>query len=706
MNRSIVYDEEQADPFDLLWQYRDMLAALGGAVVSLTGSTSTVTAGFAAAQTSPLSLTINMAQGWVYQQSPLDSTNYGALPSDSTIVEQQGFTAAQSVTLSTAGLTSGQSMWALIQAQFSQTDVVRPTDPTGGVLNYFNSNNPTQPFQGPNNNGQSQPTERKATVAIQVLYGTPASTGSEVPPNPTSGWVPLYLIDLAFSQTTIANGQILVAGPSVGANVPSNYPAAPFIGGLLRQHHLGNGNGQAPQIDLTLEVKNTLPLSNLPASNTSGGGVPVLKLRAGNPNGNVAGNASVNGASDLCYDTVNFILYVCTATGSTSTAVWTSVVGSSTSIFAGGTSTGSANAQVVASTSPAGFTKSAGQVVSFTAGFTNTGSATLNVDGTGASTIQKNTGSGNVNLTGGEIAASAFVSVLWTGTVYLLQAGLLGALATLNIGAWLKNDGAGNLTIKNGALLGDDGSGNFNILNTAVTPATYTRPKLTVSASGQITSAASGAQSTFSQLTVGTGLYTTKAGCKRLRIRMWAAGAGGGGSANATSNPGAAGSASQFGSTTVNGGAPGNASAGVNGGAGGAGGVGGSTGTGTEISRFAGQSGGYGGAATERSGTPLYALSGYGGSSGPAAGGGQSVEPGAGQNGVAPGCGGSGGSCAVAGFGAAGGGGGGEFVEFFINSPASTYAFTMGAKGLGGTSPNSAGGNGTDGLAIVEELYD
>jgi microcystin-dependent protein len=139
-------------------------------------------------------------------------------------------------------------------------------------------------------------------------------------------------------------------------------------------------------------------------------------------------------------------------------------VGSATSQFAGGTSTGSANAQVVASTSPAGFARTPGQVVTFTAGFTNTGSTTLNVDSTGAATVQKTSGGGNVNLTGGEIVAAAFISVIWTGTVYLLQSGTLGALATLNIGQWLKNDGSGNLTIKNGANLGDDGSGNLEVL--------------------------------------------------------------------------------------------------------------------------------------------------------------------------------------------------------------------------------------------------
>lgn len=457
-NRSIVYDEQQLDPFDVLWQFKDFLASIGSIELDLTGQTTTLVTGFTPTPTGPASLSINLTAGRIYQQSVMDSTAYGALASDSTIVQQQGNAPAQSVTLSTAGLSAGQSMWALVQAQFSQQDIIRASDPTGGVLNYFNTNNPNQPFQGPNNDGASQPTERQATVSIQVIFGTPASTGSEVPPNPTSGWVPLFLVDLTFAQTAITSGQILVAGPSVGANVPNNYPGAPFLAGLLNKHHTGKA-GAAPQIDLTSEVKNLLPLANLPASGTTGG-LGALRIGSGNPNGSQAGNFNVNGALDVYWDQVGSVLYVCTVTGNAASAVWTSVTNATTSIFSGGTATGTVNAQVVGSTTPSGFTKAAGQVVTFT-GLNNTGSATLNIDGTGASTVQKNTGGGNVNLTGGEL--NGFVTVVWTGSIYLLQPGLLGQLSTLNIGQWLKNDGAGNLTINVDGSLQDNGSGKLQV---------------------------------------------------------------------------------------------------------------------------------------------------------------------------------------------------------------------------------------------------
>lgn len=464
-NRPTIYDEEQGRTFDILWGWRDAMIALGQMEQDITGNTTGHMAGFAGSPTGPATLTINLAAGRIYQQSAVDTTAWGALASDSDIIQQQGAAAAQQVTLSTAALSAGQSQWALIECQFAQVDEVAPGDPTGGLLFYFNSANPSQPFQGPGNSGQIQNTTRLGSVSIRVVLGAPATTGSEVPPQPDTGWLPMYLIDLTFGQTQITSGQILIAGPSAGLNVPSNYPGAPFVAGLLNQHHTGVA-GQAPKIDLTSEVQHLLPLANSTASSTSGGGLPVMKLNAGNPNGNVAGNASVNGASDLCFDTINLILYICTTTGTTSTAVWTSVVGSSTSQFAGGSTTGTANAQVVATTTPAGFAKTPGQVVTATVGtgLTNTGSATLNVDATGASTINKNTGGGNVPLTGGELVAGAFVSFIWTGTVYLLQSQSLGQLATLNIGTWLKNDGSGNLTIKNSSVMGDDGSGNFTVL--------------------------------------------------------------------------------------------------------------------------------------------------------------------------------------------------------------------------------------------------
>ncbi len=99
-------------------------------------------------------------------------------------------------------------------------------------------------------------------------------------------------------------------------------------------------------------------------------------------------------------------------------------------VYSGTTaSTGSANAQVVAATNPAGFTQTIGYSVTFVPGFNNTGSTTLNVDSTGVATIQESVGGSLVNLSGGELVAGTPVTVVWNGTVFVLQTGALGQAA-------------------------------------------------------------------------------------------------------------------------------------------------------------------------------------------------------------------------------------------------------------------------------------
>ena len=327
MDRTIYYTQEQLRSFDLLWSLRDVMTGVAFGDQDILGQAGMV-GGLAATPTSPASLQINLAAGRIYQNAVIDGTTYGSLAADTNLIMQQGFAAAQPITLSTSALSSGQSQWVLIEASFQQVDAIRSGDPTSGVLYYYNSANPSQPFQGPGGNGTANSTVRTGVMSITPVYGSPAATGTEAPPSPTAGALPLYLIDLTFGQTTITSGQILVAAPSVGVNVPSNYPHAPFIAGLLNSHH-GGFSGQAPKIQLgsAQEVQGVLPLANMPASSSTGG-IGVQKQYAGNPNGFVAGNANVNGASDMVWDTVNLVLWICTVTGPASTAVWAQVGGS------------------------------------------------------------------------------------------------------------------------------------------------------------------------------------------------------------------------------------------------------------------------------------------------------------------------------------------------------------------------------------------
>ena len=264
MQRPIVYTQEQARSYDWLEGWRYAMEGDGVTAQALLGSTTAVVSGGAATATSPASLSVNVAALTFLQLNYVDATNYGNLSADTSLIIQMGVLPASVVTLVTSGLTSGQSQWALIQATLTIVDEIPSNDPNSGLLLYYNSSDPSQPYQGPNNSGQTQNTRRRPTVTLSVVYGTASATGSEVPPNASAGSVGLYLIDLTYGQTQITT--ILTAGPSVGLNVPSNYPYAPLLAGLLASHHDGNP-GQAPKINLTngAEVQGVLPIANLPS---------------------------------------------------------------------------------------------------------------------------------------------------------------------------------------------------------------------------------------------------------------------------------------------------------------------------------------------------------------------------------------------------------------------------------------------------------
>lgn len=93
----------------------------------------------------------------------------------------------------------------------------------------------------------------------------------------------------------------------------------------------------------------------------------------------------------------------------------------STVSYTAGTSTGSANAQVVSATTPTGFTLDTRVRVTFTAGYTNTGTLQVNVNGTGLVDVYKQYPSAQVALSGGEITAGSVVDLYYDGTRYVVS---------------------------------------------------------------------------------------------------------------------------------------------------------------------------------------------------------------------------------------------------------------------------------------------
>jgi hypothetical protein len=141
-------------------------------------------------------------------------------------------------------------------------------------------------------------------------------------------------------------------------------------------------------------------------------------------NGTVIDAGQVN--SDFSY-IVSQVNTNAVAVGANSTI--TSILGLTTplsagqggsSVYTAGTSTGSANAQVVATPTPAGFTLVGRPTIIFTAGYTNTSSVQINVNSTGLTNVYKPSQSGPVALTGGEITAGSLIVATYNGAQYEL----------------------------------------------------------------------------------------------------------------------------------------------------------------------------------------------------------------------------------------------------------------------------------------------
>lgn len=180
--------------------------------------TGTIANGFAVTPTGPASLQVLVAPGEVYSLTSIDALAFSTLPADTThSIMKQGIL-LDGVTLSCpAPGTTGQSINYLVQVTYQDSDS------TPALLPYYNSANPALPYSGMGNNGLTQNTSRKGIAVVAVKPGASAATGSQVTPAPDAGYIGLYVVTVAFGQTTITGGSI------------SQYSGAPLLpAGLIQ----------------------------------------------------------------------------------------------------------------------------------------------------------------------------------------------------------------------------------------------------------------------------------------------------------------------------------------------------------------------------------------------------------------------------------------------------------------------------------------
>ncbi|MBU9629924.1 hypothetical protein KTE60_11575 [Burkholderia multivorans] len=211
MDRQIVYAGQIPLETDLLYTNRNAYTALGMLIQDMFG-TNTVFSGLGCVPTSPAGMTVNVNPGRVYSLQQRDPTAYSSLGQDTTNqIMKQGVLLSATNFSCPAPATSGYSINYLISASFLEQDT------NAVVLPYYNSANPSQAFSGPPVNGQSsgiaQNTTRQDTIQLTLTAGVAAATGSQQTPATPTGQIPLWVVTVAYGQTSITASSIsAVAG--------------------------------------------------------------------------------------------------------------------------------------------------------------------------------------------------------------------------------------------------------------------------------------------------------------------------------------------------------------------------------------------------------------------------------------------------------------------------------------------------------------
>ena len=275
---------------DFLTQSRFTQEGLGLGFLDIFGG-GPMAVGLPCVPTSPASLAVVIGPGRLYQTTFLDATAYGTitggnpaggLPADvnpnHSVVKQGKL--RDPVTLSCpAPSSAGTSINYLIEALFQEVDA------SPSVLQFFNTQNPSTPLSGPGGSGLTLSTLRVCTCTLQAKAGIAATTGTQVTPAADTGWVGLYVVTVAFGQTTILAGNISIL------------PGAPFLTQNLMQ--IINSLGAPPgttAVD-TSATPSVITASLSPAISSYTQNFVFRIIPANNSNGPVT--AAINGLSPI-----------------------------------------------------------------------------------------------------------------------------------------------------------------------------------------------------------------------------------------------------------------------------------------------------------------------------------------------------------------------------------------------------------------------
>lgn len=223
MDRRIVYPG--AIPLDLDQLHPQVNAMIGlGALIRATLGTGTLADGFAITQSTVPDMNVNLAPGSLASLQSIDASAFGSVASNAAPLMKMGIKTGSTVLACAAPVTVGHSINYLIQATFSETDG------TPVVLPYYNASNPSVPYTGPAGAGTPNNTIRAQTVTLSAKAGVSATTGTQTTPSADAGYVGLYVVTVAYGQTSITTGNLanaeLPGGPFVRVKLADLQPMA------------------------------------------------------------------------------------------------------------------------------------------------------------------------------------------------------------------------------------------------------------------------------------------------------------------------------------------------------------------------------------------------------------------------------------------------------------------------------------------------
>lgn len=261
MNRTITYPGALPKSADFLNAQRNAMIS-AGAILQAVFGTGAVASGFTCSALAVPGMGVQVSAGALTQYTTVDATAYGEIAADLTeFIVKQGINLDATTLNVAAPTTAGQSIAYLIEATFAETDG------TPVVLPYVNAANPSQPYAGPTNSGVAQNTTRNQTVTLvaKAKAGAAAAAGSQVPPAADSGYVPLFVVTVAYGQSAVTIANI------------AQHPSAPFPPYTLQELSPGFSNEQV----FTSSATWTAPA-----------GVTKVKLRLWGGGGSGAGGSS------------------------------------------------------------------------------------------------------------------------------------------------------------------------------------------------------------------------------------------------------------------------------------------------------------------------------------------------------------------------------------------------------------------------------